>query len=91
HLHNEVTETSTLIREYVWLDQIPRAVIENDQVYYIRTDHIGWPVFATNDLGVKVWECQRLSSPRKRGPRAGCGSLRVIPACAGMTGRARGG
>ncbi|MGC1430284.1 MAG: hypothetical protein WA822_16975, partial [Albidovulum sp.] len=26
------------------------------QIFYIRTDHIGRPVFATNDLGVKVWE-----------------------------------
>ena len=32
------------------------AVVEGGQIYYVRTDHIGRPVFATNDLGVKVWE-----------------------------------
>jgi RHS repeat-associated protein len=35
-------------------------VIEGGQVYFIRTDHIGRPVFATNDLGVKVWEASYL-------------------------------
>ena len=30
------------------------------QIYYVRTDHIGRPVFATNDLGVKVWEAAYL-------------------------------
>ncbi|MFQ1701120.1 hypothetical protein ACJ5NV_11035 [Loktanella agnita] len=32
------------------------AVVENGALYYVRTDHIGRPVFATNDAGVKVWE-----------------------------------
>jgi hypothetical protein len=30
-------------------------VIEGRVVSYIRTDHIGRPVFATNAAGVKVW------------------------------------
>jgi uncharacterized protein RhaS with RHS repeats len=38
----------------------PVAVVEGGQVYFIRTDHIGRPVFATNDLGVKVWEASYL-------------------------------
>jgi RHS repeat-associated protein len=36
------------------------AVVEGGQIYFIRTDHIGRPVFATNDLGVKVWEASYL-------------------------------
>lgn len=39
---------------------MPVAVIENDTLYFVRADHIGRPVFATNDLGVKVWEASYL-------------------------------
>nr|WP_237072772.1 RHS repeat-associated core domain-containing protein [Pseudaestuariivita rosea] len=38
----------------------PVAVIENDQVYFIRTDHIGRPIFATDANGTKVWEATYL-------------------------------
>ena len=31
-----------------------------NQIHFIRTNHIGRPVFATNDLGVKVWEASYL-------------------------------
>jgi RHS repeat-associated protein len=36
------------------------AVIEGGEVFFVRTDHIGRPVFATNDLGLKVWEASYL-------------------------------
>jgi hypothetical protein len=36
------------------------AVVEGGQIYFIRSDHIGRPVFATNDLGVKVCEASYL-------------------------------
>jgi len=39
---------------------MPIAVIENDTVYYIRTDHIGRPFFATDDAGTVVWEASYL-------------------------------
>ena len=45
----------TLIREYVWLDWEPLAVIEGGTIFYVRADHIGRPVFATNSSGAKVW------------------------------------
>ena len=32
------------------------GVYENGQLYFVRTDHIGRPVFATVGTGVKVWE-----------------------------------
>ena len=32
------------------------AVVENGNVYLIRTDHIGRPVFATDSSGTKVWQ-----------------------------------
>ena len=31
------------------------GVVEGGTVYYVRTDHIGRPVFATDGFGVKVW------------------------------------
>ncbi|MEM8694134.1 MAG: RHS repeat-associated core domain-containing protein [Pseudomonadota bacterium] len=48
--------TSTLLREYVWLQGAPVAVVEGGQIYFIHTDHIGRPVFATDSAGTKVWE-----------------------------------
>ena len=56
--HDEAT--ATLLREYIWNGWGPAAVIEGGSVYYIRTDHIGRPVFATNASGAKVWEISYL-------------------------------
>jgi RHS repeat-associated protein len=36
------------------------AVIEGGQVFFVRTDHIGRPVFATDSDGLKVWEASYL-------------------------------
>jgi RHS repeat-associated protein len=47
--------TGALIREYVWMGWEPVAVIEGGVTSFIRTDHIGRPVFATNTTGVKTW------------------------------------
>ncbi|MBL9046873.1 MAG: hypothetical protein JNK34_06100 [Tabrizicola sp.] len=48
--------TGTLLREYVWNGWEPVALVEGGTVYYVRADHIGRPVFATNSAGAKVWE-----------------------------------
>jgi len=40
--------TSTLEREYIWMNGVPVATIEGGTTYYVRTDHIGRPVFATD-------------------------------------------
>ncbi|MEO1538077.1 MAG: RHS repeat-associated core domain-containing protein [Pseudomonadota bacterium] len=60
YLYNAGTGTSTLIREYIWLNGQVIGVFEGGQLFYIRSDHIGRPVFATNDLGLKVWEASYL-------------------------------
>ncbi|MCF6273259.1 MAG: hypothetical protein L3J37_08710, partial [Rhodobacteraceae bacterium] len=53
--------TSTLLREYIWLGGLPVAVVEGGVVYYVRTDYIGRPVFATDSTGAKkVWEATYL-------------------------------
>ena len=45
---DHVANTTTLLREYVWLEGEPVAVIEGGNIYLVRTDHIGRPVFATD-------------------------------------------
>jgi len=52
--------TGALIREYVWFDGAPIAVIEGGVVYYVRSDHIGRPVFATTQAGTVVWTASYL-------------------------------
>jgi RHS repeat-associated protein len=47
--------TGALIREYVWNGWDPIAVIEGGVISFVRADHIGRPVYATNASGVKVW------------------------------------
>lgn len=44
------------------LDERPAhaAVTESGAVYYVGTDHIGLPIFATDDTGVKGWEASYL-------------------------------
>ncbi|KAF0115833.1 MAG: hypothetical protein FD150_857 [Rhodobacteraceae bacterium] len=52
----EDNETSgAVIREYVWNGWDPVAVIEGGVISFVRADHIGRPVFATNATRVKVW------------------------------------
>ena len=58
--YDESLGTSTLIREYIWADGMVVAVVEAGQIYFVRTDHIGRPVFATDDLGAVVWEASYL-------------------------------
>ena len=52
--------SATLIREYIWLGGRAVGVIEGGQLYFIRTDHIGRPVFATDSTGSMVWEASYL-------------------------------
>ena len=54
------TGTSTFLREYICLDGVAAAVVENGQVYFVRTDHIGRPVSATDATGAKAWEATYL-------------------------------
>ena len=53
---DNLTATQTLLQEYIWLDGVPVAVVDGqtDAVFFVRTDHIARPVFATDDTGVKV-------------------------------------
>lgn len=50
--------TGTLICKYVWMKVAPIA--EGGLINFIRTDHIGRPVFVTNTGGTKVWTASYL-------------------------------
>ncbi|MDO6591948.1 hypothetical protein DS901_02640 [Loktanella sp. D2R18] len=58
--YDESLGTSTLLREYIWADGMVVAVVEGGALYFVRTDHIGRPIFATDDAGTKVWEASYL-------------------------------
>jgi RHS repeat-associated protein len=60
YLYDPVSGGSTLLREYVWMDGRAVAVVEGGEVFFVRTDHIGRPVFATDPDGLKVWEASYL-------------------------------
>jgi RHS repeat-associated protein len=47
--------TGSLLRDYVWFEGQPIAVLEAGQVYLVRTDHIGRPSFATDQSSTVVW------------------------------------
>ena len=48
--------TSTLLAEYVWLSGQPIAAVSGGVTYYVRSDHIGRPAFATDATGAVVWD-----------------------------------
>ena len=60
YTYDTLTGSVTLIREYVWFNEQMAAVIEGGSIYYVRSDHIGRPVFATDATGTKVWEASYL-------------------------------
>ena len=53
---DNVTGAQVPLQEYVWFEGPPVAVVDGqtDEVFFVRTDHIGRPVFATDDIGIKV-------------------------------------
>lgn len=60
YLFDPISETSSLIREYLWAGEQIVGVFEDGELYFVRTDHIGRPIFATDDTGTKVWEASYL-------------------------------
>jgi RHS repeat-associated protein len=60
HLIAESQRDGALIREYVWLDDIPVAQIEaGGTVYYIHPDHLGTPQRMTDATQAIVWDYEQ--------------------------------
>ena len=56
HLIAETQSGGTLIREYVWLDDMPLAQIEGSgALYYIHPDHLSTPQKMTDATQTTVW------------------------------------
>jgi RHS repeat-associated protein len=59
-IHSVFDLDGNRIAEYYYDAGTGSSTLIRGQVFFVRTDHIGRPVFATNDLGVKVWETSYL-------------------------------
>ncbi|MCH2131369.1 MAG: DUF6531 domain-containing protein [Pirellulaceae bacterium] len=55
-----LTGTSTHVRDYIWNGLELVGIYEGNELFYVRTDHIARPVFATNASGTVVWEASYL-------------------------------
>ena len=56
----EHDDTGAVIREYIWLDGRPLAVVEGGQLYQLHWDQIMRPVMATDSTGAVVWAASYL-------------------------------
>jgi RHS repeat-associated protein len=59
HLIGEYDATGTLIREHVWLDDLPLATLTAEATYHIQADHLNTPVSMTDGAGTLVWQATR--------------------------------
>lgn len=48
--------TDDKLKEYVWLNQTPIAVLENGDTYFIHTDHRNAPIAVTDKTSKMVWK-----------------------------------
>ena len=51
------------VREYIWMDDMPLAVVDNVNtgspvLYHVHADHLDRPVMMTNSAKTAVWEAQ---------------------------------
>ena len=56
----EHDDTGAVLREYIWLDGRPLAVVEGGQTYWLHWDQIGRPAMATDSTGSVVWAASYL-------------------------------
>ncbi|WP_442755789.1 RHS repeat-associated core domain-containing protein [Methylocystis sp. JAN1] len=60
HIIAETDATGATLREYIWLGDLPVAVVAgvntaNPVAYYVHTDHLGRPVRMTSQTGAINW------------------------------------
>jgi len=54
----EADEKGNVLKQYIWLGIRPLALIEDGNLYYIHTDHLGAPRVVTDEDKRVVWEWQ---------------------------------
>jgi RHS repeat-associated protein len=47
--------TGAIVREYLWLDDLPVAVVNGTSLYHVVTDHLYRPIAMFDDAGTEVW------------------------------------
>jgi RHS repeat-associated protein len=60
HLILETDQNGNSLREYIWLDDMPVAIIDqvntaNPVLYYVHADHLDRPIMVTDANGASVW------------------------------------
>ena len=62
NLLSEATDTGITLREYIYLDNLPVAVVDltgpMQSIYYIHSDHLGTPQLLTDENQRVVWEAE---------------------------------
>jgi RHS repeat-associated protein len=61
HLIAEASEVGAPLREYIWLDDLPLAVVadldtQNPNLYFVHADHLDRPVKMTDGNKTVVWD-----------------------------------
>ncbi len=59
-LIGEYNQSGTPIKEHIWFNELPVAVLEGANIYYVHADHLGTPRVISNG-NTAIWEWQ--SSP----------------------------
>jgi len=56
----EATGSGTPLREYIWVDDMPLAVVGDldttPQIYYVHPDHLNRPLRMTDGAQTMVWD-----------------------------------
>ena len=89
HLVAELTDSGTTPREYIWLDDIPLAVVAyvdtpSPNLYYVRADHLNRPLKMTDGTEGRSVGCglQSVRRPSTRSPAQHltiCASRPILP------------
>jgi RHS repeat-associated protein len=61
HLISEASGTGTTVTEYVWLDDVPLAIVANvdastPHLYFVHADHLNRPIKMTDGTEAIVWD-----------------------------------